>query len=262
MRRLLLISRARSGTNLAQDLIGNAPNVLALREVFNPCGVFGLDAHGTCATSALQRLTGLPGLTERDPRAVAAARRAPLRLVATLEDMARELGRDGVSFTLFDGQLPRDDVARLVTARQTSVVLLARHALPRFISLRKTQVLGTWKHADTTATRPEVAAADLLRDMQAGRDWFAQVRALASAARRLRYEDDLAIDPAMAFERLRRAVPWLARPAYGRVPVVRMRRQDRETDVFARIANGPQLRCELDRLGVLDEALGYPDAAA
>lgn len=260
MRRLLLISLPRSGSNWAQDLIGNAPNVLAVREVFGPEGAFGLTAAGGAGLAALRRATGFPHLTERDPRLTAFARGCPERFLAALEDAARGLDRDAISFTLFSAQLPWNETARLMAVPGTRTVLLQRRQLPRYVSLVKARASGVWKHADTTALRPGIDPDAFLAEAAAARDWFARVAAAAPGdSRRIYYEDDLAQGAPAAFRALRRAVPWLVPLPAGREPATTMMVQDGGGDVFDRVAGGPALCAALARSGDLGTALRYPD---
>jgi hypothetical protein len=260
LRRIVLISAQRSGTNRFQDLVGRSPNVLALREIFSRAGVFGLMASGNLPLQMLGRRLSVTGLSERDPRAVRFARDHPLELIVLLEDAARALGRDAISLTVMPGDLPDETLRAVLGHRHVTPVLLLRQQLARYVSLVKARHLGRWSRTETTQLKFPLDLPDFRAEAEAVETWFVQIAGLignGERIRELRYEDDLLGDDARALERIRLTVPWLA-PAEATPPRPRERtRQDLTADVFARIANGREIRAALGPSGV-EAACAYP----
>lgn len=250
MRRLVLISAQRSGTNRAQDLIARSPNILALRELFSPAGVFGFESSSPVPMALLREELGVEALAERDASAVAFAHARPERLLAVAEEAARALDRDAISYTLFPDQLSDGQCAALLSHRHSTPVLLLRRPLARHISAAKARLLGRWRGTDTTALKPRIDIDAFRADALAIQRWFTKAARWAGGparVRELRYENDLAISDPDALERIRLAVPWLA-PATGIARGPReARRQDRTEDIFERAENAQALHAAFRR---------------
>ena len=57
-RMLVVFSGPRAGSNLLADILGQLPDVLALSEVFNPAGIYGLSLHPDLETELTERAGG------------------------------------------------------------------------------------------------------------------------------------------------------------------------------------------------------------
>ena len=69
-RMLVVFSGPRAGSNLLVDILGQLPDVLALSEVFNPAGIYGLSLHPDLETELTERAGGpraLARLFRMDP---------------------------------------------------------------------------------------------------------------------------------------------------------------------------------------------------
>ena len=263
MRRLIVLSCQRSGTNWLQDVARNVPNLYVLRELFNVSGAFGLAAYERAGLAAVERALGREALDERDPEVIAWVRADPPRALARLEDVAQAFGYDGLSLTLFPGQLSLDVVRELLAAPRTTSLLVLRQHLPRYVSVVKAREAGIWRRIDTTDLRPEIAARHFLKEARRAADWVREVVAAhepGSEPARLRYEEDLLRPPEDVLRRLCGAVPWLRLPPPGAPLKTHVFKQDRALDVFDAVANGAALRAELDGSGELTTAFAYPDA--
>jgi hypothetical protein len=255
MPRIVLLSMKRSGTNWFMDLVNRLPGVLAIREAFNPSGVFGIDKRDAVVRRALAHRLGLPDVTERSPQAIAFARDRPLEFLEMAEAASRSAGHTWFGVTIFEGQVADGALAAILAHPGTRTIVLVRHQLPRYVSLVKATQLSAWKSVDTTDYRPEIDVRGFAAEARRARAWFARALPLARDPVILTYEDHVLGGPERCLAALRDALP--VAPG-ARTPEPWMRRQDRNDDVFAAVADGAGLRMALNSAGLAAEAFAYP----
>ena len=261
MRRLIVLSCQRSGTNWLQDVLGSLPGCYAVREIFNPVGAFGLEGYGGAGLAAVRAALGDASVGERSAEVVAWMAADAERALRLLEGVAGGLGRWWLAAVVFMGHLPAPALRALLAAPEVAPVLLARRQLPRYVSLAKAREIGAWRFRDTTEVRPEIDAEAFLAEAREASEWFAEARSLVPPGRpvaRLSFDRHVVSGGGAAVAAIRAAHPWVPEPPPGHAYPSRFFRQDRNADVFDGIANGPALRADLVARGALEAALAEP----
>lgn len=251
MPRLIVVSLQRSGTNWFQDVCGQVPGVLAMREAFNPVSVFGLHERKNLMLEAMRARFEDPRLEEASETIRAWVADDPLGAARTFEGVASEAGFGFVSYVLFSDHLPEEKARRLLTDTETQVVFLTRASLPRHVSWLKARMIGKWKRVDTTDLRPHVELDRFRTAAEADRAWFARVAEMRAALGmtsplHLTFEEDVASGAEGVLSRLHEGILGFPAPPNDS-PGSKFFKQDRSTDVFATIANGKGLREALDK---------------
>ncbi len=267
MRRLLLVSLKRSGTNWLQDIVSQVPGVLGLREIFNPRGAFGLTTGKSIALQHLRNVLQDQTLEEASSELMGWIHADPLRALSELEECAREHGLNRMSFTLFAEQLPVPVVAALLCHPRTDVVILTRAQLPRYVSLLKARSLNVWKRQDTTGHKQVVDVHSFAAEARHARLWFSNVAMMlkkhhASQPLILSYEKHVLPGSAALLNAVKRSELEFPICDPKREIGSSFFRQDLNDNVFNAIENGPKLRMELEKADLLHEAFSQPITAA
>ncbi len=187
MRRFVLLSAKRSGSNLLCTLLGSHPDVLCHHEVFNPRGIF-------YALPLRDGSLDLGSMEERDED--------PLGFLERVWDAHG--GARAVGFKWTEGQ--DDVVLRHVLADPgcRKIVLRRRNRVKRFVSQRIAETTDQWElyrgeERERPPPRVEVTAAELRADVAAVAAFHDGLdRALADAPDDavLRVEYERLFDPA------------------------------------------------------------------
>ncbi|WP_114285522.1 sulfotransferase domain-containing protein [Candidatus Halocynthiibacter alkanivorans] len=267
MRRLLLVSLKRSGTNWLQDIVSQIPGVLGLREIFNPRGAFGLRTGNSIALKHLRNVLQDQTLEEASSNLMSWIHADPLRALSELEHCAREHGLNRVSFTLFADQLPVPAVAALLSHPRTDVVILTRAQLPRYVSLLKARSLNVWKRQDTTGFKPVVDVRKFATEARHARSWFNTVATILKQHQAprpliLSYEQHVLQGSSALLNELRQSELGFPTCDPKREIGSSFFRQDLNDNVIDAIENGPKFRMELEKADLLHEAFSQPVTAA
>jgi len=263
VKRLVLISCERSGTNWHQDLLRNNASVFALGELFNPIGAFGLVQYGQAGLTFFRDYFGDNTLQERSQRLTAALRSEPEIYLKLLENLADRQQKSVLSFLLFPDHLPDTAVRSLLDGDNTIAVFLVRNRLPRYVSLLKAMTLDIWRRHDTTDLRVTIDFDDFLAVSRAADDWFRKTSEWAfvsdCTSHRVSYENDLDKPPAEAYAALCRLLEPHLSPERPETIHSSFFKQDDNRDVFRTIVEGEEVRRELNRRELLDYALSSPE---
>lgn len=259
---IVLISAPRSGTNFFCECLDDLPEVMGLYEIFNRGGVYGA-ARGK-QLPVLAEVTGIPAESASDEALVALFRDRPLDGLRALGETALRTNRSVVSYKVFPNQLSAKAIESIVAEGHRHPLILVRSRLDVFVSYEKARQSKTWKNADTSGMKPTVSADDFLEWARGNDEWFAGIAdmldRLGKRYRMLTYREDVDVPKAELLRDLHASLVAdgidVSFPA--RLPGERFKRQDVRAEPFAKIANGDELRSELEERGMLEYALGEP----
>jgi hypothetical protein len=190
----------------------------------------------------------------------------PLEAVQALRKVARRKERAAIYFKVFVGQWtrPLDEVVSGLAAEPGFVpVLLQRRSIDVYVSYRKAEAAGQYKHVDTTDQPVRLDAAAYARWAETARGWYRGVaRALEQAGTpplRASYERDIDM-PADALSAHWSALLGLPAPA-AIDPALALPRQDRSERLEDKIANAAEFIAGLEQRGLWEESQrGFLDA--
>jgi LPS sulfotransferase NodH len=158
--RFLILSTARSGTNLAIELLKSHPDCFCGYEIFSQMHV--ANNHIPWPLEPPADLTGLSELRRADPVA----------LIDRLDRLTRERGYKAVGFKLMYQETDETPAARDYLLDNPTVRVFhihRRNALRRLVSLRRAEQTGNWfveKGQETGKPPPvHISLLDLLWDM-------------------------------------------------------------------------------------------------
>ncbi len=257
MKTICLFAIHRTGTNYLGSVLKQFPSLAAFDEVFHERQVYGLKpVH----LKAIANLAGREFTGSDDPALIAWARANPLAMVEVLQRVARRKDKQGVYFKVFvhQWQQPLEDVAAALAREPGFVpVILQRRCLDVYVSYRKAEAAGAYKHVDTTDHPVTLDAGQYAHWARPAREWYQRVDAALRTAGvepvRARYEQDLdrpADDVAAHWSRLLGLAGPV--PALDRASV--LQRQDRSDDLAAKVANLAEFTAALRARGLWDEA--------
>lgn len=256
MKTIVLFSIHRTGTNYLHSVLRQFPSLSAFGEVFHPDRVYHLKPVHWKAISAL---SGREFSDGGDPAFIAWARSHPVDLVEALCRPARRKDKDGVYLKVFVGQwqVPVAATVAALAARPGFVpIVLQRRPLDVYVSYRKAERAGEYKHVDTTDSPEALDAAAYARWAATARGWYREVdEALAQAGTqpiRVTYERDIDMAPDALVAHWSRLLGVPGPDALD--PEIVLARQDRSPDLAAKIANHDEFLSALDARGLRREA--------
>jgi len=248
----------RTGTNYLGSVLRQWPALAAFGEIFHPLQGYGLQpAH----LRALAGAAGTGFTDARSPDFVRWMRAHPLEAVAALGKVAARKGKAGLYFKVFVGhwaQPPEAVIPALARLPGFTPVVLQRRCLDVYVSYRKAEAAGTYKHVDTTAV-PVTLDADAYEQWAAtARSWYQAVsRSLDTAGvpvLRACYERDIDLPPPAL------SAHWAHRlgiaPGAGPLAANTLQRQDRSERPEDKVANFADFRAALQARGLWAETQG------
>lgn len=256
----IIFAGPRSGSNYLVGRLARIPGAIALSEVFNPRAAFGLNQYPELE-AVLNEAFGSPEATLR------AFRRTPVEAVTQL--LALAPGGGPVFIKIQPSHIHSIAVRQILQEHGAGAILLTRNRLDQFVSLCKAQESSTWFGTDTTDLRPVADCEAYLSWVTRLETWLRDMVALCEAtgkpAAYLNYERDL--KTGSAAEIANRICDRLAPLPFPVDPQNLadkswLVRQDLGEDPFKKISNGAELRTELERFGLIDEALAAPQLEA
>ncbi len=241
---LCILGMARSGSSYLCAVLANQPAIDGRFEIFNPKQIEYLRPE---ELRELSRRSGktFPAVAE-DPVAIQVVRESPTRTLECLMDMLQPEKRL-LTFKVLRRQLRVRKVRKEIIARpDTAIAILRRRPIDAFISSRKARLLQRWEGVDTTNVKIDIEVGDFLKWWDATAEWYRDLEKacwrLGKPFHRLSYEDDVDVEPSLLVQRLRRlATACGINDLVGSVigsPTI-FARQDRTSDVEARVANWP-----------------------
>jgi hypothetical protein len=258
-----LFSIHRTGTNYLHSVLRQWASLASFDELFHPTRVYGLKpAH----RRALSNRAGVEFIASPDNDVgqdfTQWARAHPLEVIDTLERVVARKDRGGLMFKVFNNQWvqpPGEVIAALARRPHFVPIVLKRRCIDVYVSFRKAEACGKYKHVDTTSAPVTLDPAAYERWAKAARTWFQLVDgALARAGSsplRLRYEQDIDMPPAAL------SVHWAdllgLAPGHDIDATLAVQRQDRATNLEAKIANHDDFKAALVERGLWQEALGW-----
>jgi hypothetical protein len=259
MKVICLFAIHRTGTNYLGSVLRQWPELAAFGELFHPLQVYGLrPAH----LRALSNVAGREFAGSDDPALVPWLRAHPLEVVDALRRVARRKDKAALYFKVFLGQWTRptgEVIAGLARVEGFTPVLLQRRCLDAYVSYRKAESVGAYKHADTTDSPEQLDATGYAHWADIARRWYADVDAsLSQAGRppiRATYERDVNMPAAALAAHWARLLDLPAPPTLDASLV--LARQDRSPDLPSKIANYPEFCAGLKRVGLWDESQAY-----
>jgi hypothetical protein len=259
MKTFCLFSIHRTGTNYLGSVLKQWPSLHAFGELFHVSQVYGLKpAH-------LRALSNAAGMEFDDPAApafTAWVRANPLAVVEALRRVARRKEKQGIYFKVFLGQWtkPLDEVvAGLAREPGFTPIVLQRRCIDVYVSYRKAEAAGQYKHVDTTDAPVRLDAAAYAHWAAQARAWYAGVvQALARAGtppRLLTYEHDVDMPPAALTAHWAGLLGVDAPPALD--DSLALLRQDRSERLEDKIANADEFFAGLEQRGLREESLRW-----
>ena len=256
MKTVCLFSIHRTGTNYLGSVLKQWPSLHAFGELFHVSQVYGLKpAH-------LRALSNAAGMEFDDPSSPAFTtwvRANPLAVVEALRRVAKRKDKQGLYFKVFLGHWTRpvdEVVAGLAREPGFVPIVLQRRCIDVYVSYRKAEAAGQYKHVDTTAAPVRLDAAHYAHWASQARAWYAGVvQALAragAAPRMLAYERDVDMPPAAL------AAHWatlLGVDAPSTLDAsLALPRQDRSERIEDKIANADEFFAGLKARGLWEES--------
>ena len=260
---ILVLGTARTGSNYLFQALRSFPEVMALSEVFNPSGAFGIEHYRSALLPALADRDGIAYEGEKDSRLIARLRADPESALADLQILARKAGRKALAIKVFADHLPRRTIRALLALPGVHPVVIRRDLVSAHVSLLKARERGTWRLEDTTGLKVAVDPAAAVRWIGYTAAWYRSIGAAIDAAGRPRvtldYNRITTETPEALMARLAAILGDLGvTVAADTPPKMTLSRQDRTEDVFDRCANGEALRAALRQAGLLEAALQPP----
>jgi len=259
MKIICVFSIHRTGTNYLGSVLRQWPDLSVFGEIFHPDRVHGLKpAH----LRALANVAGREFATDEDPGLIPWLRAHPAGAVEALRRVARRKEHAALYFKVFLGHwtLPvKSAIEQLAKFDGFTPVLLQRRCLDTYVSYRKAEAAGIYKHVDTTDAPEDLDPARYAHWADVARRWYEEVLAALVAAGkpplRVTYERDVDLPPD-ALSGHWGALLALKPPATFD-PASALSRQDRSADLAAKIRNFAEFGEGLKRLGLWEEGQGY-----
>jgi hypothetical protein len=259
---IVILSSPRSGTNYFCDSIGDFNEVMGFAEIFNPAAVYGANGH-----DVFEYISNRLGASITDPsdrRLTTFFRTEPLEALRVLGDAARLAGAKFISYKIFPRQLERADLSLLLASPGRTILFIVRRRLDAYISYEKARQTAAWKNVSTADTQPTIDAHQFMKWARATDEWFDDCVRLAEGHGKsfkiARYSEDVDVPKLRLMWNIQHNLGELG--VNVTMPVARVRtrfrRQDRAVDPFRKIANGEELRVELQSTSQYDYALGHP----
>ncbi len=249
----------RTGTNYVGSVLRQWPGLAAFGEVFHPAQAYGLKpAH-------LRALSAAAGIEFADTLSLpftSWARANPLAVVDVLRRVASRKDKQGVYFKVFVGhwtQRPEDVIAGLARLPGFTPVVLQRRCIDVYVSYRKAEAAGSYKHVDTTDAPVRLDAGAYAHWAKNAREWYQGVaRALERAGiapLHMTYDRDVDKDPAAL------AAHWSTLLGVDAPPQLdaaqALARQDRSDRLEQKVANHEEFVAGLQQRGLWEESQGY-----
>lgn len=253
---LAIIAAPRSGTNFFCDALGAFPEAANLFELFNPRGTFGLERFPPLYAHLSGRLATRVSAVS-DPALIQAARRDPVAFLKDLEDGLPALGKRFFSYKIFPGQIADAALQQILGDRRKRILLIARCRIDAFISFKKAMARDSWVNEDTSGVIIEAGLEEFLSWGAAQDQWYAaaeeQLRHSGQRYVALTYDADINVPKPALVEKqylTLRALGFGVTFPQGIEPP-RFRRQDKPAGPFTKIANGEELKKQLQDKGLL-----------
>jgi hypothetical protein len=211
---------------------------------------------------ALSNAAGIEFADTLSPPFTSWARANPLTLIDVLRRVASRKDRQAVYFKVFLGQWtqrPEDVIAGMARLPGFTPVILQRRCIDVYVSYRKAEAAGSYKHVDTTDAPARLDAGAYAHWATNARRWYELVASeLARAGAtplHLTYERDIDMDPAAL------TAHWSALLGVAAPPELdaglALARQDRSGRLEQKIANHEEFFAALKQRGLWDESQGY-----
>ena len=252
----------RSGTNWFMDVVGQLPQTICFRDVFNPRGAFGINARRKLISNELADHLELSYFDESDPELTFFIRNDPDGFLSNAEEIAASEGMNWVGATIFPNHLAQRQLHDVFSNTNSHLIFLTRRHIDRAISLKKVKAVGQWKHIDTTNVPVTLDVKDIEKTVRDTEDWFISIanclgKKLSSVCW-LSFEDHIQKGVTATLEAISQNVEGFPWKSGDDVPTSHFERQDRSASPFEKIENGEALRSELERKGLLELAMGSP----
>jgi len=256
MKTICVFAIHRTGTNYLGSVLKQWPSLSAFDEFFHASQAYGAKpAH----LRAIGNAAGRDFTDAADPALVAWVRANPVATVDALRRVAKRKDKEGLYFKVFLGQWTRpldEVVAGLAREPGFVPVVLQRRCIDVYVSYRKAEAAGQYKHVDTTAAPARLDAAAYAHWASQARAWYAAVvQALARAGATPRfatYEADVDMPPAALAARWARLLGVTPPPAVDES--LALPRQDRSERLEDKIANPAEFFAGLRQRGLWDES--------
>lgn len=252
-RMLVVFSGPRAGSNLLVDILGQLPDVLALSEVFNPAGIYGLSLHPDLETELTERAGG--------PQALARLfRMNPPGALALLDAAVPQ--DQAIVLKVLPHHVHLAALRECLEAQAFGALILTRRRLDQYASYLKARETGIWFGANTSALRPEGGAEQALAFAGMLDAWLGDVARLCDgsgvARATVEYDRDLLPGtPEVRAQHLSRHLATLGFdvPAWEFPSASYFQRQDGTEDALDKFSNGLALGQALRGLGALDHLM-------
>ncbi|EBA07226.1 hypothetical protein SSE37_06304 [Sagittula stellata E-37] len=252
-RMLVVFSGPRAGSNLLVDILGQLPDVLALSEVFNPAGIYGLSLHPELEAELADRAGG--------PQVLARLfRMNPPEALALLDAAVPQ--DKAIVLKILPHQVHLAALRECLKTQALGALILTRRRLDQYASYLKARETGVWFGANTSALGPEGRAEQALAFAGMLDAWLADVARLCDGAGVARatvdYDRDLL--PGTSDDRARHLSRHLTTlgfdvPAWEFPSASYFQRQDGTEDALDKFCNGLELGKALRGLDALDHLM-------
>lgn len=253
VKRICIFSIPRTGTNNLCKLLNSIEGLRSHFELFHSNSVYTLDPD------ELRFINGELGTHYEDigdPALITFARSNPGSLLEMLETENAEK-YDFLSFKIFPFHLTSEVLERdIISHRDTYFILIRRHLIDCYISLRKAEELGAYLSSDTSRLSIELDASEYIRWCAQMLAWYTKCQSLLHKYERsfatLSYERDLSGSKESTVRNFVNAVnslganllqPQLVRNGFAK--------QDTATEYEQKVANWRDFLLDLSELGVL-----------
>jgi LPS sulfotransferase NodH len=262
MRKILVLGKGRSGSNLLMGLLRQLPGCASYGEIFTDGRLKPIARHGEIL-SALQARLGLPqGALDEDAIRQVRDGDKPA-FYRSFVEAAAVSGRSIFATKVFYNQITPSELDRILAEPDLYVLFLVRRRIDRVISGLKGAKAG-YASVDTTGIRPVLSLEQLLRhcfDYDLGIERLAaQVRAAGVPHSTVWYDRDLDEGDSARIAAVNRCLTEIGLPQQLSPDTCPnpLPRQDRGSAWQDKIANGRELSLALSDLGLFTYMHGTP----
>jgi len=263
-RAIVFLGIPRTGTNYLFQCLRGFDQLMVLSEVFNPRAAYGFDHYGAVLRRHFGTIVQRDFRDQTDHRLVRHIATYPGDTVAQITALAARSGFAAVAMKLFPNQLSFEALQQDVLLNPQIVkVFVGRPMLECYISYRKAQLTERWRDIDTTDCKVDLALDEYRTWLVATQAWYDSLqRQLIATGQHFGWLDyttftDCPPETALAavIAELR---PFNLGLSLARTPTPTLVRQDRNEDVFGRIADGAGFRSAVTAAGLLAVSLKSP----
>lgn len=256
MKTICVFSIHRTGTNYLGSVLKQWPSLSAFDELFHASQAYGVKP---AQVRAIANAAGQEFADAADPALVAWVRANPVATVDALRRVAKRKDKQGLYFKVFLGHWTKpvaEVVAGLARDPGFMPIVLQRRCIDVYVSYRKAEAAGQYKHVDTTDAPVRLDAAHYAHWASQARAWYTGVtQALAHAGLEPRmpsYERDVDMPPAAL------AAHWATLLGVDAPPALdtslALPRQDRSERIEDKIANADEFFAGLKARGLWEES--------